>query len=1132
MKRMLINATHPEELRVALVDGQRLFDLDIESSSREQKKSNIYKGRITRVEPSLEAAFVDFGADRHGFLPLKEISKEYFKKSPGQIEGKVNIKDVVSEGQEVIIQVDKEERGNKGAALTTFISLAGRYLVLMPNNARAGGISRRIEGEERAQLKEAMNDVQVPKSMGIIVRTAGIGRSSQELQWDLDYLVQFWEAISQAAGERKAPFLIHQESNVIIRAVRDYLRQDIGEVLIDSAIVYEDVLNFVRAVMPTFENKIKLYQDEIPLFSRYQIEGQIETAFQREVKLPSGGSIVIDPTEALVSIDINSSRATKGHDIEETALQTNLEAAEEIARQLRLRDMGGLIVIDFIDMTPARHQRDVEQKVREALEIDRARVQVGKISRFGLLEMSRQRLRPSLGETRSEVCPRCNGQGTIRGIESLALSIMRLIYEESSKDKTGEVRAIVPIPVATFLLNEKRKQIADIEARQEVQIVVVPASHMDTPHFEIVRMRDDETAPEHTSSYHIAEQYNAREEEAAEQPAGKEIVREEAAVKAIRPAAPAPAPAPSPKAPQAPTAASNDDEGLFRKLSRKISGFFSAGDESSEQSARNRPARKPDDKPAGQNDRRPQGRQDRRKSRVARDDGNGGGNRSNDRRSQNQNRSDDNRNKGRGGKDGGGNRNNRNRNNDRDQTADSNRNRNQDQKQSPDQKQSQDQKQTTDTSNNDRNRGSNADQERKPQGGGRNQGNRNEQTGGEEKRKRPRRQRNRDGSPAETPASKPADRKAIKTDAPEADKKGKTNGSEQSSNAGKSTPAETSAAQSRNDGQAEATSEVKTSSAPTNTAPQTPETDRKPAEANAEQPVEKAEQKPADKQPVVDETSPKAEDSPVKQPEAPTEAKVEQKDKVEQQDKAEHQPAKAPAKPEAAAPAPSNQDTTPAEPAVADSKPESSGDAPSTESEEAAPQEKRRPNRSSNRRPRSSAKAGARKSEAQDGEAQAPAQPSDAPAPEVAKPAQADKPADNGQTVNEASPTSPESAEKPQEKTPTAGKADQKKAAPEAAKAPETMESPETPETPKAAEPAIAARSGTSAKDPANVPTTPGRAYNDPREVRKRQQAAKSAASQAKEATDKPAESAPTDNSSAPERESNVGSGSEDHSTH
>src|SRR5690554_865763 len=609
MKRMLINATHPEELRVALVDGQRLFDLDIESSTREQKKSNIYKGRITRVEPSLEAAFVDFGADRHGFLPLKEISKEYFKKSPGQIEGKINIKDVVSEGQEVIVQVDKEERGNKGAALTTFISLAGRYLVLMPNNPRAGGISRRIEGEERAQLKEAMNGVQVPKSMGIIVRTAGIGRTTEELQWDLDYLVQFWEAITQAAGERKAPFLIHQESNVIIRAVRDYLRQDIGEVLIDAESVYEDVLSFVRAVMPSFENKIKLYKDEIPLFSRYQIEGQIETAFQREVKLPSGGSIVIDPTEALVSIDINSSRATKGHDIEETALQTNLEAAEEIARQLRLRDMGGLIVIDFIDMTPAKHQREVEHKMREALEIDRARVQVGKISRFGLLEMSRQRLRPSLGETRSEVCPRCSGQGTIRGIESLALSIMRLIYEEASKDKTGEVRAVVPVSVAAFLLNEKRKQLADIEARQQVEIVVVPAPHLETPHYEILRVREDDTG-EKVSSYQMAEEFAAQQEEQADAHVTREAApREEAAVKNIRPAAPAPAPATAALAQE-----SAAEEGMFRKLSRKLASFF-AGDADGAEGQR---ARQPQKQGTAGN--RQQARPDRRKTRVARDD--------------------------------------------------------------------------------------------------------------------------------------------------------------------------------------------------------------------------------------------------------------------------------------------------------------------------------------------------------------------------------------------------------------------------------------------------------------------------------------------------------------------------------
>jgi ribonuclease E len=623
MKRMLINATHPEELRVALVDGQRLFDLDIESSSREQKKANIYKGKITRVEPSLEAAFVDFGADRHGFLPLKEISKEYFKKSPGQIEGKVNIKEVIAEGQEVIVQVDKEERGNKGAALTTYISLAGRYLVLMPNNARAGGISRRIEGEERAQLKEAMNQVQVPKAMGIIVRTAGIGRNSEELQWDLDYLVQFWEAITQAAGERKAPFLIHQESNVIIRAVRDYLRQDIGEVLIDAPAVHEDVLNFVRAVMPTFENKIKLYSDEIPLFSRYQIEGQIETAFQREVKLPSGGSIVIDPTEALVSIDINSSRATKGHDIEETALQTNLEAAEEIGRQLRLRDMGGLIVIDFIDMTPARNQREVENKMREALEIDRARVQVGKISRFGLLEMSRQRLRPSLGETRSEVCPRCEGQGTIRGIESLALSIMRLIYEESSKDKTGEVRAVVPVSVATFLLNEKRKQLATIEANQEVSIVIVPVPQMETPHFEIIRMRDDEAGSEHVSSHQVAQEYSEREEEVADVTVQEKPVREQAAVKSVRPASPAPATTPAAKPVKA-AAEKTRDEGMFSRLGRKIAIFFNGEEEiqPAVASSSNRNA-----KQAGGDDRSRQrpassrnDRPERRKTRVARDD--------------------------------------------------------------------------------------------------------------------------------------------------------------------------------------------------------------------------------------------------------------------------------------------------------------------------------------------------------------------------------------------------------------------------------------------------------------------------------------------------------------------------------
>lgn len=491
MKRMLINATQPEELRVALVDGQKLYDLDIESGSREQKKSNIYKGKITRIEPSLEAAFVDFGAERHGFLPLKEITREYFAKDPGN--GRINIKEVLKEGQEVIIQVDKEERGNKGAALTTQVSLAGRYLVLMPNNPRAGGISRRIEGDERTELREAMKGVEVPEKMGVIVRTAGIGRSAEELQADLDYLVRLWDAIQRASDDRPAPCLLLQESNVIIRAIRDYLRQDIGEVLIDTDEAYEEALSFVQQVMPSFQNKFKRYTDSIPLFNRYQIESQIESAFQREVKLPSGGSIVIDPTEALVSIDINSARATKGSDIEETALNTNLEAADEIARQLRLRDMGGLVVIDFIDMLAAKNQKEVENRLKKALEMDRARVQVGRISRFGLMEMSRQRLRPSLDETSGHVCPRCNGTGIVRDIQSTGLSILRLIEEEAAKENTGQIRAIVPVPVATFLLNEKRNLIAAIEARHGCRVVVLPNPHMETPHYEVLRLRPDDS---------------------------------------------------------------------------------------------------------------------------------------------------------------------------------------------------------------------------------------------------------------------------------------------------------------------------------------------------------------------------------------------------------------------------------------------------------------------------------------------------------------------------------------------------------------------------------------------------------------------------------------------------------------
>lgn len=484
MKRMLINATQEEELRVALVDGQKLYDLDIENRTRIQKKSNIYKGKITRVEPSLEAAFVDFGAERHGFLPLKEISRQYFKDSRGNSE-KSSIKELVAEGTEVIVQVEKEERGNKGAALTTFISLAGRYLVLMPNNPKAGGISRRIEGDERTDLREALRNLTLPDSMGMIVRTAGVGKEQQELQWDLDYLLVLWQSIQDASVQRPAPFLIYQESNVIIRMIRDYLRKDIGEVLFDTDEAYEEALVFIKQVMPQYESRIKRYEDKLPLFSRYQIESQIESAFEREVKLPSGGSVVIDPTEALISIDINSSRATRGADIEETALHTNLEAADEIARQLRLRDMGGLVVIDFIDMSSNRNQREVENRMREALEADRARVQVGRISRFGLLEMSRQRLRPSLGETSAIVCPRCSGQGTIRDVESLSLSILRILQEEASKPKSLEVRAAVPLVVASYLLNEKRSVIVEIEAHTETRIAIFANPEMHTPHYQI-----------------------------------------------------------------------------------------------------------------------------------------------------------------------------------------------------------------------------------------------------------------------------------------------------------------------------------------------------------------------------------------------------------------------------------------------------------------------------------------------------------------------------------------------------------------------------------------------------------------------------------------------------------------------
>ena len=540
MKRMLFNATQPEELRVALVDGQRLYDLDIETTHRESKKANIYKGRITRIEPSLEAAFVDYGSERHGFLPLKEISRNYFDPSVDLSQGKVNIKDVVKEGQELVIQVVKEERGNKGAALTTFTSLAGRYLVLMPNNPRAGGVSRRIEGDDRSEARDALSSINIPEDMGLILRTAGVGKSPEELQWDLDYLVNLWRAIEEASASREAPFLIYQESSLVVRAIRDYFRADINEVLIDEPKIYEQAREFMSQVMPHNLQRVKLYTDPVPLFTRYQIESQIESAFTREVRLPSGGAVVIDPTEALVSIDINSSRATKGGDIEETALMTNLEAADEIARQMRLRDIGGLIVIDFIDMTPSRNQREVENRLREALKLDRARVQVGRISRFGLLEMSRQRLRPSLGESSQIVCPRCEGQGTIRGVESLALSILRLIEEEAMKENTARVIAQLPIEAATYLLNEKRTIIEEIEQRHKADIVLIPNLHLETPHFEVLRVREADMTPDMTKkqSFELMAEPEAVIDIAAKPQAPQ--AGEEPAIKAVMPATPKP----------------------------------------------------------------------------------------------------------------------------------------------------------------------------------------------------------------------------------------------------------------------------------------------------------------------------------------------------------------------------------------------------------------------------------------------------------------------------------------------------------------------------------------------------------------------------------------------------------------
>ncbi|WNH50680.1 ribonuclease E [Stenotrophomonas aracearum] len=487
---MLINATQAEELRVAIVDGQTLYDIDIEQPSKEQKKSNIYKGRITRLEPSLEAAFVEYGGERHGFLPLKEISRDYFQ--AGVDHNKATIRELLREGQEVVVQVDKEERGNKGAALTTFISLAGRYMVLMPNSPTAGGVSRRIEGEDRAALKEALDKLNIPDDMGVIIRTAGVGRDAEELQWDLDYLLQVWKSIAEAALTKPAPFLIYQESRLIVRALRDYLRADVGEILVDTEELYETAREFMQQVMPQTLRKLKHYKDDIPLFNRFQIESQIEGAYERNVRLPSGGSIVVDQTEALTAIDVNSSRATKGSDIEDTAFQTNLEAAEEVARQLRLRDLGGLVVIDFIDMSSNKHQREVENRLQNALKYDRARVQLGRISRFGLMEMSRQRLRPSLGESSQIVCPRCDGHGRMRSVESLSLSIIRVAEEHAMKENTGQVLVQAPVEIANYLLNEKRNALREIEQRHDAPIVIVADEQLHTPHYEVTRLRENE----------------------------------------------------------------------------------------------------------------------------------------------------------------------------------------------------------------------------------------------------------------------------------------------------------------------------------------------------------------------------------------------------------------------------------------------------------------------------------------------------------------------------------------------------------------------------------------------------------------------------------------------------------------
>ncbi|MCC2657705.1 MAG: ribonuclease [Panacagrimonas sp.] len=624
MKRILINATQPEELRVAIVDGQKLHDLDLELASKEQKKGNLYKGRITRVEQSLEACFVEYGAERHGFLPIKEIARSC-------VNGQGPIKDLVREGLELIVQVEKEERGNKGAALTSYVSLAGRYLVLMPNNPKAGGVSRRAEGDEREEAKAALDALQLPDGMGVIVRSNGVGRTAEELQWDADYLIEIWTAIDNAAAEKKAPFLIYQENNIILRALRDYLRPDIGEVLVDNPEIYEQARTHLAAVMPQQLNRLKLYRDETPLFSRFQIESQIELAHERTIRLPSGGSIVIDRTEALTSIDINSAKATGGGGIEETALNTNLEAADEIARQLRLRDLGGLIVIDFIDMNSSSNQKKVEKRLEQASEIDRARIQFGRLSRFGLMEMSRQRLRPSLGEHTQIACPRCEGSGQIRSVESLALSVLRLIEEEAMKDRTARVIAQLPVDVGTFLLNEKRANVREIEARNRIAITIVPNPTMHTPAYEIRRVRGDQINQENNGgvSHGLAQDYDAEAHEELGEVKAPPKPAQKPAVEQIVPSTPAPIVEPPPPVAVAPAIAPVFTlqpimpTGFWSRL-LWLFGFMPRPREEKPVKAAPEPEAKPRDDSASRRDKGHRG--DHRRDGQRRDEGRRGGN--------------------------------------------------------------------------------------------------------------------------------------------------------------------------------------------------------------------------------------------------------------------------------------------------------------------------------------------------------------------------------------------------------------------------------------------------------------------------------------------------------------------------